>query len=483
MTGKAKTKEQSPLWIPTVKELEQVVKQPDKLLTINENATVAQAAKKMTDNHIGCLVVFNSHDKFTGVITERDMLAKVLANSIAPDKALVKNIMTTTVISCNPDSTIDQVEKLMSENKIRHVPIVKKNAPIGMVSSRDTIAHHLSKSKTMKDAAEQLAMLPTGLKTLDFDDVIQLAINQVPKSFAAQRAVLCLPQKDSSAPLLYRKDCPVSEKRFLKSNKIKKLSQNGQIFYGEICRCCAASGARPPQLIIPLMLHDQSTEPDPKKPTTHGFLCMCGLDQSSCASQELQLYKASLLRELLSANLTNAKLYQNYRQARQDSETDPLTRLGTRRVLERVLKAECARAERYNRPFSIAIVDMDNFKEINDTQGHAVGDMALQELAKLMHHNVRTADMAITRFGGDEFVLLLPETKIDEATVLLERLRSQVKTIKTPHLQTITISCGLAEWSPGPPPDTAETIMSRADKALYTAKKTGRDKVVANKSV
>ena len=186
--------------------------------------------------------------------------------------------------------------------------------------------------------------------------------------------------------------------------------------------------------------------------------------------------------EVLSANLTNAKLYQDYQKARRDSETDPLTGVGTRRVLERVLKTEYARATRYNNYFSVAIVDIDNFKEINDNAGHAAGDRALQQLAKIMRNNVRTTDMIITRYGGDEFVMVMPETKLKGAKVLLERLRRQVKGISIPKVQSITISCGLAEWNQGPPPDNAETILKRADTALYQAKRKGRNRVVTSKN-
>jgi diguanylate cyclase (GGDEF)-like protein len=207
---------------------------------------------------------------------------------------------------------------------------------------------------------------------------------------------------------------------------------------------------------------------------------MCWLNPDSTGPEELLLYKASLLRDVLSVNLTNAKLYQNYQEARRDSETDPLTGLGTRRVLEKVLKAECARAARYNCCFSVAIVDVDNFKQINDTAGHAAGDNVLRLLAKTMRRNVRMTDVIIARYGGDEFVLLMLETKLSGAKVLLERLRRHVKTISLPKIKSVTISCGLAKWNEGPPPDTAETILKRADDALYEAKHSGRNRVVTS---
>ena len=467
--------------IPTVKDIEQVVKQPGILLAIEENATAAQAAKKMTDNQVGCLVVFDEQDKFAGILTERDMLAKILTRSLPPDKVLVKHIMTTEAISCTIDTPIATVEQLMAEHKIRHIPIVEDNIPVCMVSSRDVIAYQLRSNKAMKDAAEQLAMLPAGLKSLDFDDVIALAINKVPRSFDAERAVLCFAQKRSCPPMIYRKGCPLSEEKLPNPEKMKELSENGQIICGETfseaCNDCKNSNDQTFRLIIPLSIQEQTDDRDDALTIRYGFLCMCRLNPSSVGSEELRLYKASLLQEVLNANLTNAKLYQNYQEARRDSEIDPLTGVGTRRVLDQVLKVEYSRALRYEHSFSIAIVDVDNFKEINDTAGHAAGDRMLQKLAKIMRNNVRMTDIIIARYGGDEFVLLMPETKMNEAIVLLERLRRQVKTISIAGASSVTISCGVAEWS-GSPEESGENILQRADTALYEAKRAGRNCVM-----
>ncbi len=463
--------------ISTVKTIEQVIKQPHNLLTIKENDTAAQAAKKMSDNQVGCLVVLDTQNRFAGVITERDMLAKVMTKSLSPDSLYVRDIMTADVISCTMETPIAKVEQLMAEYKIRHVPIVEDGVPIDMVSSRDIIAHQLNSNKAMKDAAEQLAMLPTGLKSLDFEDVVALAINEVPKSFDADRAVLCFA---SSPPIIYRKACPLTKEKLLNPEKIKQLSKSGRIIFGEICSECRTTSGQPSGLIIPLSICDQSNGHADSSITTHGFLCMCQLNPDSTGPEELLLYKASLLRDVLSVNLTNAKLYQNYQEARRDSQTDPLTGLGTRRVLEKVLKAECARATRYNRCFSVGIVDVDNFKQINDTAGHAAGDSTLKLLAEAMRRNVRITDVIITRYGGDEFVILMPETKLNGAKVLLERLRRHVKTLSLPKVKSFTISCGLAEWNEGPPPDTAETILKRADDALYEAKRSGRNRVMTS---
>lgn len=477
------------MWAPTVKDIEQVVKQADKLLSIREDATVAEAAKKMSANQVGCLVVFDCRGKFAGVLTERDMLAKVLTTSLSPDSVPVRNIMTTEAISCSMETTIEKAEQLMAEHKIRHLPIVEDGVPAGMISSRDTIAYRLRSNKAMKGAAEQLAMLSTGLKSLDFDDVVALAINEIPRSFEAERAVVCFAEKGASAGMVYRKGCQLSEKEVLALSKRKKLCANEQVICGDACkvdskgRCKVFDNLRQCQvdkqterLTIPLRVYEGTLE-DAKSADREGFLCMCGFNISSVGSEKPLLYKASLVKELLSVNLTNAKLYQNYQKARRDSETDPLTGVGTRRVLENVLKAECARAARYHNSFSIAIIDIDNFKKINDSAGHAAGDEALQQLAKMICSNIRKTDVP-ARYGGDEFVLLMPETRLNEASILLERLRVEMKNASIAGVPSITISCGAAEWSGEG--DTSKEMLKRADAALYEAKRHGRNRVVSS---
>ncbi|MHC4070049.1 MAG: diguanylate cyclase [Planctomycetota bacterium] len=470
------------MWAPTVKDIQQAVKHPNKLLTIKENATVAKAAKKMRDHHIGCLVVFDTDGKFTGVLTERDILAKVTTKSIAPNNSLVSQVMTPTPISCTMDTTIENLEQLMAEHNIRHLPIVENDTPVGMISSRDIIAYRLCSNKQMKASAEQLALLSTELKSLNLREVISLAINEVPNSFQADRAVLCFPQKASTDLVIHRNGCPISRRDLLEPAKMRQLAENRHVGCADVYDQCKKAASKPPRLTIPLNLYDES-ENTGGNVCRVGFLCMCCFKPSAVDSQKLLLYKASLLQEILSVNLSNAKLYYDYQRARHDSEIDPLTGVGTRRVLDKVLTVELTRAIRYNNPFSIAIVDLDNFKEINDTAGHAAGDSTLQQLAEMMIRNIRTTDTIITRYGGDEFVLLMPETTLDCAKMLMERLRHQVKNISIPNIPAVTISCGLAEWNPTDSlSDDAETVLKRADDALYKAKHAGRNRIVASQA-
>jgi len=463
------------LLTPTVKDIEQVLNRPRMLLAVKENSSVMDAARKMADNQVGCLVVLDEKNRFVGILTERDMLAKVTSTTLAPDKSLVSEIMTPEPLSCTLETPIEKLQQLMAEHKIRHVPIVKEGQPVGMVSSRDLIAYQLHNSKAKKTAAEQLVMLSTELKSLNLKEVVSLALNETPKNLGAERAVLLLSPESSSDCQIHRKNCSLSREDILHSDKINSSAKTDQVVLDSICNECIATGAKTPRLIIPLNIQEQINGDEINQ---QNFLCMCCFNSSSLGDEKLLLYKASLLKEILSINLTNAKLYHNYQQVRRESERDALTDVGSRRILEQVLKAEYDRSIRYKHCFSVAIVDVDHFKGINDNAGHAAGDRTLKQVAKMMRRSIRTTDIIIIRYGGDEFVLLMPETNIDQATVLLERIRMQAKEISVPNVPPITISCGVAQWA-SCAEDVPKLILNRADKALYQAKRTGRDRVVA----
>jgi diguanylate cyclase (GGDEF)-like protein/PAS domain S-box-containing protein len=145
---------------------------------------------------------------------------------------------------------------------------------------------------------------------------------------------------------------------------------------------------------------------------------------------------------------------------------DALTGLPNRRVLDELMPREMARARRTRSPLCLAIVDIDHFKSYNDTHGHLAGDEVLRECAAAWDAVLRGED-TIVRFGGEEFLVLLPDTELEEACEVVERLRST-----TPHGQTC--SAGLASWDFV---ETLDDLLSRADQALYLAKAGGRDQL------
>jgi diguanylate cyclase (GGDEF)-like protein len=160
--------------------------------------------------------------------------------------------------------------------------------------------------------------------------------------------------------------------------------------------------------------------------------------------------------------------------------TDPLTGLFNRRYFFEIAVKEFAKATRYKRPLSVAILDLDLFKNINDTYGHLVGDQALIQIGKLLNDEGRETDV-MARYGGEEFVVLLPETDHENAMIVAERLRKSVAE-KPIHIEdntlNITVSIGVAGKYNGKNDDDFDRLILQADQALYKAKGDGRNRVV-----
>jgi diguanylate cyclase (GGDEF)-like protein len=161
------------------------------------------------------------------------------------------------------------------------------------------------------------------------------------------------------------------------------------------------------------------------------------------------------------------------------SITDPLTALPNRRYLEERLTEEVNRSKRYEHPMSFLMIDIDDFKVYNDRNGHQAGDVALQITAHALKGALRSADVA-SRYGGEEFCILLPQTSLTEAGVIAERIRERIEHTTYPHakrqpLGAVTISIGVAAFSPFV--NTAEQIIWAADRALYDAKNQGKNKI------
>jgi diguanylate cyclase (GGDEF)-like protein len=157
--------------------------------------------------------------------------------------------------------------------------------------------------------------------------------------------------------------------------------------------------------------------------------------------------------------------------------TDDLTALYNRRHFHDRLAEEIRRGQRYSCCFSVLYVDIDNFKVINDTWGHALGDRILADLGKVLKKWGRSSDL-VARIGGEEFAALLPMTDAAAATRAADRLREMVADHSFPRRKRLTVSLGIASF-PGDG-QTAEDLLKKADAALYTAKKLGRNRTVAS---
>ncbi len=160
------------------------------------------------------------------------------------------------------------------------------------------------------------------------------------------------------------------------------------------------------------------------------------------------------------------------------SSTDYLTGAWNRPHLVRVVASEMARSIRFRQPLSALLIDIDHFKDVNDTHGHQVGDAVLCEMVRLIQTKIRTADL-LFRWGGEEFVVLAVSTGYRDAETLAEHLRARVASHEFPGAGSLTISVGVSERSGD---ETADQWFKRLDNALFTAKNSGRNRIVTDRS-
>ena len=155
------------------------------------------------------------------------------------------------------------------------------------------------------------------------------------------------------------------------------------------------------------------------------------------------------------------------------ANTDELTQVANRRKSNEVLQAELVRFARYGRAFSIVLLDIDHFKHVNDTLGHAVGDQALVAVAARVGAALRASD-TLGRWGGEEFLVVLPETDFDATVDKAEAICVCIASVPAVNDHAVTVSCGVASAKPG---DSVKMLLERADAALYEAKSAGRNRV------
>lgn len=193
---------------------------------------------------------------------------------------------------------------------------------------------------------------------------------------------------------------------------------------------------------------------------------------------ENETLRQSLEKALADVQQTNQQLQDSLKRVEQMAATDPLTGLYNRRHFSKVIEQLFAEGCRYAHDLSAVMIDLDGYKQLNDSFGHAVGDQLLVLTGKIIQTNLRRGDVA-ARYGGDEFVLLLPHASAEEAETVVDRIRAEFKLASAQLLRRplgVSMSIGIASLT-SCQSASADALMAAADTALYAAKEAGRDRV------
>ncbi len=212
--------------------------------------------------------------------------------------------------------------------------------------------------------------------------------------------------------------------------------------------------------------------------TALGTICVIDSKPHELSPEQAKALEA-LARQVmtqLQLRLSSHELQQANHELTMLACTDALTKVHNRGSFDGQLAGEIARARRYGLPLSLALLDVDHFKQFNDAHGHPCGDDVLKAVAHLLKSHCRICDI-VARYGGEEFVVILPSTPLSGAMIIAERLRLSLQDANWP-LRAITASFGVCELTPEM--KTNKQLIAEADRALYQAKRQGRNRVASS---
>lgn len=190
---------------------------------------------------------------------------------------------------------------------------------------------------------------------------------------------------------------------------------------------------------------------------------------------ETTIFRVNSKKMEYKGNVRHVVVFTDITRLNELATQDILTGLANRFQFDKALQHSIHMSSRYGRVFSLILVDVDHFKEVNDRYGHLVGDEVLKELSRLLSQSVRKSDI-VARWGGEELVVLLPDNELSSASKLAESLRARIETHRFAPLERLTCSFGVVQWHIG---ETSDSLLHRVDEKLYAAKEGGRNRVVS----
>ena len=429
------------------KKAEQIMKR--KIISLGRKDTVSAAVELMIKNHISCVLIIED-DKPVGIITERDITKSIAENNILNN---VEGIMNFPVFTADKDINLYDATKLMEKNKLRSLVIVDSEGDvIGIVTKSDIIknlrADYVELLKNMlKEKSRALIESEIKYRTLverSLEGIMIIQEGLIKFVNPTLLKILSYEEKEMLGRDILRFLYP-DERQLLLEN-LNKLGNSEHVESALELRIMHKNGEGNYMEMLSTQIQYEG------KPAV-----------------------LATFRDITERKKTEAEL-------KRLVITDDLTELFNQRYFYIQLVKEIERAKRHNRPLSMLLIDIDMFKDFNDKYGHLEGDYVLKKIGEILMKNVREIDMAF-RFGGEEFAVLLPDTKHEDAIIVAERFRKAVAanvfypfTLDgQPDIVSKTVSIGVTEFHVE---DNIKSFLKRVDNAMYQAKKSGRNMVI-----
>ena len=335
----------------------------------------------------------------------------------------------------------------------------------------------MSKNKWDQPRYQELIDLHKAISLLSLEQISSVLIDRLPSVFSIDYFTLFLYDQDKRKLNLMCHNHPEIESSFsipLSSSTIMEAAvlRGQSIREQDFSTSSYYRGADNPLfkkgyfVSIPLMIEKEVV----------GVLNINDVDQDPFNVNDLDFILN--LSEFIAMSISNAVLYE---QANKLAVTDGLTGISNRQSVEKSLQIEFERSKRYNSPLSLILLDVDHFKDVNDTYGHQKGDEILIAIASLLKKACRANDIA-ARYGGEEFLMILPQSNAQGAFKIAERVREEMMKISFTGNESnfaVTVSCGVAEFNKDY--ESINKLIAAVDQALYEAKNGGRNRTILGK--
>ena len=334
------------------------------------------------------------------------------------------------------------------------------------VSVTTKLARMLQEQAVREIAVNRIA---TAIRSsLELSSVLQTTVDEVGRALGAQHSALCVEGERGAPPLVHcyfrDGDGDDTDREELVSDLDAyrvRLGARMKVYVQDGCVADAQSeqSATRPVAAVPLIYRDRNV----------GVL-MVRSDDSARVWQENETLLMRTVADQVAVAVNHARLFA---EMQQQALSDGLTGCPNRRSFEMQLERDLHMATRLRQPLSLIMLDVDNFKRVNDSHGHDAGDVALRMIADALRQELRGVDTA-ARYGGEEFAVILPQAGTEGALAVAERLRTCVERLEVPRVGHVTASLGIATFPLHA--GTRDLLVMNADRALYEAKRTGRNR-------
>jgi len=492
--------------------LQTVMRSP--VIAVSEETEIPEAANLMVINSLRRLVVVDGEHKVIGIVTQTDIIKNLSIDSFISFKK-VEQIMNRNIISVDEKDRLLNAVSLMVKNRISCILVMKGKKPIGIITERD-ITKAIAED-TISDGVFEIMKSPmlTTHKDLNLFDATRLMDENKARSLTVVDhqgiAIGIITKSDIIKNLradyitilknMLRKKSNALIESELKYRTLVEQSlegilivQNGLIKFANPTLLKNLNYVESELIgkdILRFLYPDDRDilAKNLRKLSEHQFMDS-SLELRMAHKNEEGIYMEVLLTQIQyednPAILVTLRNITERKKAEAELKrlviTDDLTGLFNQRYFYTQITKEIERAKRHNRPLSLLLIDIDLFKDFNDTYGHWEGDFVLKKIGEILLKHVRDIDMPF-RYGGEEFTVILPETNHEDAIIVAERIRKAVAqnvfypfTLDgQPDVVSKTVSIGITEFREQ---DDMKSFVKRADNALYQAKKQGRNMLV-----